>query len=510
MMKNAIGLRVELLDMPGALHLLTDECDRCTSLGLTHREVALEHLASDDGSTSDGSTRSEEVAIRGAQDQMKEFLSAPSDASLNHSASTPSDLGAKRCQVNTLRPALLDTRRGLSSTHMVAQKVAAEEAAAEETARVAAVEAAAEEAAAEAAAAEEAARVAAPAAAAPVTWLREYDASTSSATEMEAQKQIAAMDIELECELPICETRKRGFTYFKSAGGKLFVVSPRCPCTQGYMKFYRKVRGGRTHLEIIGPFSIIKERHARKLEAAAQKAAADQMVAELAASEQVAAQKAAADQVAAELAASEEARKAAAGMRYDHAWISDMFVASEETAVSNEGVSMDEATVDRLTSQEEDADNEDVLMNEVLMNEVSMDGRTAQSVDTQLHDFTSTCGLEREVGTVLDVLWSAEAATYRGIVERLVDNMILVYYPCDRKRVWHNFGQDGCTCNVVEPAGHKLAMLRRTADGYDGQVDPYVMKLITTYYLLLTADYLLITTYHLLISLQPLPSPLPS
>ena len=47
--------------------------------------------------------------------------------SLNHSASTTSVLGPKRCQVNILRPALLDTRRGLSSTHMASAKRAVEE-----------------------------------------------------------------------------------------------------------------------------------------------------------------------------------------------------------------------------------------------------------------------------------------------------------------------------------------------------------------------------------------------
>ena len=69
-------------------------------------------------------------------------------------------------------------------------------------------------------------------------------------------------------------------------------------------------------------------------------------------------------------------------------------------------------------------------------------------------------GLEREVGTVLDVHWSAEAATFRGSVEGAEDGMVLVHYPCDRKRVWHDFGQDGCTCTVVEPAAHMLATLR--------------------------------------------------
>ena len=32
--------------------------------------------------------------------------------------------------------------------------------------------------------------------------------------------------------------------------------------------------------------------------------------------------------------------------------------------------------------------------------------------------------------------------------------------------------QDGCSCTVIEPPAHKLATLRRTAAGYDAQVDP--------------------------------------
>ena len=154
--------------MPGALHLLTDECDRCTSLGLTHREVALEHLASDDGSSSDGSSSdangSEEMEIIRAQAEMKElcaYLETLDDESSSDGSSSDANgseemeiiraqaemkqlcalsapsLPPKRCQVNILRAAVLDTRHGLSSTHM----------AAEETARVAAVEATAEEAA---------------------------------------------------------------------------------------------------------------------------------------------------------------------------------------------------------------------------------------------------------------------------------------------------------------------------------------------------------------------------
>ena len=81
-------------------------------------------------------------------------------------------------------------------------------------------------------------------------------------------------------------------------------------------------------------------------------------------------------------------------------------------------------------------------------------------------------GLEREVGTILDVLWSAVPATYRSSVERAEDGLVLVFYPCDRTRKWHDFGQDGCSCTVVEPAAYMLATLRRTAHGYDGQVVP--------------------------------------
>jgi hypothetical protein len=81
------------------------------------------------------------------------------------------------------------------------------------------------------------------------------------------------------------------------------------------------------------------------------------------------------------------------------------------------------------------------------------------------------------------VHWSAGDTTFRGSVEREEDGMVLVYYPCDRKRVWHDFGQDGCTCTVVEPAAHTLATLRRTAAGYDGQVDP------TGVWYAMSADY---------------------
>lgn len=70
----------------------------------------------------------------------------------------------------------------------------------------------------------------------------------------------------------------------------------------------------------------------------------------------------------------------------------------------------------------------------------------------------ATGGLEREVGTVLDVLWKAEDATYRGSVER-VAGKVLVYYAEDGTRQWHDFGKDCCTPTVVEPTAHMLVIL---------------------------------------------------
>ena len=45
-----------------------------------------------------------------------------------------------------------------------------------------------------------------------------------------------------------------------------------------------------------------------------------------------------------------------------------------------------------------------------------------------------TDGLEREVGTVLDVFWRGEDETYRGNVEKVEGGVTLIYYPCDRRR----------------------------------------------------------------------------
>ena len=97
----------------------------------------------------------------------------------------------------------------------------------------------------------------------------------------------------------------------------------------------------------------------------------------------------------------------------------------------------------------------------------------------------TTGGLEWEVGTVLDVFWKAEEATFRGFVEEVdVDKNgavvyddngavhVLVYYPVDNTHRWHNFDRDCCSFTIVQPAAHSLARIRRTAGGYDGQVVP--------------------------------------
>ena len=74
--------------------------------------------------------------------------------------------------------------------------------------------------------------------------------------------------------------------------------------------------------------------------------------------------------------------------------------------------------------------------------------------------------------------WSRMGRDYRGnVVESFVPDdgvaITRVYYPCDRRTVSHDFGaKDGCTFEVVEPAAHTIATLRRTSDGYDAQVVP--------------------------------------
>ena len=81
--------------------------------------------------------------------------------------------------------------------------------------------------------------------------------------------------------------------------------------------------------------------------------------------------------------------------------------------------------------------------------------------------------LEREVGTRLAVFWGAEKATFEGSVVKCEDELILVHYPCDNKKKWHDFHKDECSVKkILEPAAHTLATLRRTSEGYDAQVDP--------------------------------------
>ena len=57
------------------------------------------------------------------------------------------------------------------------------------------------------------------------------------------------------------------------------------------------------------------------------------------------------------------------------------------------------------------------------------------------------------------VFWGAEGVSYRGSVEEVEDGMVLVYYECDRKYVWHNFGKDSCTYKLIEPAAHTLSQI---------------------------------------------------
>ena len=103
---------------------------------------------------------------------------------------------------------------------------------------------------------------------------------------------------------------------------------------------------------------------------------------------------------------------------------------------------------------------------------VAGQGRARAAIDVVSTGAGDTEALVREVGTILDVLWQGEGATYRGNVEKVEGVMTLVYYPCDGSRKWHDFQKDKCTPTVVEPAAHKLSKLRRTTSGYDGQVVP--------------------------------------
>ena len=79
--------------------------------------------------------------------------------------------------------------------------------------------------------------------------------------------------------------------------------------------------------------------------------------------------------------------------------------------------------------------------------------------------------LEREVGTVLRVHWKEEGASYVGSVVKCNGGLSLVHYSSDGKKQWHDFDKDKCNVlEVLEPAAHAIATLRRTTAGYDAQV----------------------------------------
>ena len=78
--------------------------------------------------------------------------------------------------------------------------------------------------------------------------------------------------------------------------------------------------------------------------------------------------------------------------------------------------------------------------------------------------------LERTSGSVLSVTWPRMGRTYRGevvgtAVKHGVEGVV-VYYECDGKESWHDFGEldGGCTFAVLEPPVHMLDQIRRTSD----------------------------------------------
>ncbi len=104
----------------------------------------------------------------------------------------------------------------------------------------------------------------------------------------------------------------------------------------------------------------------------------------------------------------------------------------------------------------------------------SLDGDVTESASRHSRGFPSIEALGREVGAVVDMHWRAENATYRGrVVEKAEDGRVRVYYPCDGVHKWHGFDVDECTIEkLVEPAAHRLSSICKTADGYEGKVDP--------------------------------------
>jgi len=105
----------------------------------------------------------------------------------------------------------------------------------------------------------------------------------------------------------------------------------------------------------------------------------------------------------------------------------------------------------------------------------SLEGNPTEPASRPSRGFPSDDALGREVGAVVDVHWRAENATYRGhVVEKAeAGQLVQVYYPCDGVRKWHGFDVDECTIEkLVEPAAHRLSSICKTADGYEGKVDP--------------------------------------
>ena len=79
--------------------------------------------------------------------------------------------------------------------------------------------------------------------------------------------------------------------------------------------------------------------------------------------------------------------------------------------------------------------------------------------------------LERAPGSMLRVYWPQMQKAYRGEVVGTAAKHgvegVVVYYNCDGKRCWHDFGErdGGCTSTVLEPPVHMLDQIRRTSDG---------------------------------------------
>ena len=60
----------------------------------------------------------------------------------------------------------------------------------------------------------------------------------------------------------------------------------------------------------------------------------------------------------------------------------------------------------------------------------------------KLRNSFESLALEREVGTILDVVWHAERATFRGAVEKHENGQSFVFHLVDGDRRWHDFDRD--------------------------------------------------------------------